>query len=215
VLSLEACLVTTKTPPIIRCMGARVSEREPPKSGNLNMQQFCRGWGRSQDHRQLSRVTWRVWSSCLHADKNWDCGRRHSWACWRWGETSGCHENALVFFLSTPKDVPVADPLLFHGIWGEGGSRPFGKRNETLNWLWYESPTHLLDRHSSDLIKWEGHCIPARLSGNYCVYMGLRTRCSHSNSLIAGPYPIQNTPLNSNFGGLILWCTEDLAKFGG
>jgi hypothetical protein len=32
------------------------------------------------------------------------------------------------------------------------------------------------------------------LSGNYCVYLGLRPRCSHSNSLIAGPYPTQNTP---------------------
>jgi hypothetical protein len=32
----------------------------------------------------------------------------------------------------------------------------------------------------------------ALLSGNYCVDVRLHPRCSHSNSLIAGPYPIQN-----------------------
>jgi hypothetical protein len=32
----------------------------------------------------------------------------------------------------------------------------------------------------------------ALLSGNYCVDLGLRPPWSHSNSLIAGPYPIQN-----------------------
>ncbi len=38
----------------------------------------------------------------------------------------------------------------------------------------------------------------APLSANYspCVDLGLRRRCSHSNSLIFGPYPIPNTWLS-------------------
>jgi len=34
----------------------------------------------------------------------------------------------------------------------------------------------------------------ALLSGNYCMDLGLHPRCSHSNSLIAWPYPIQIFP---------------------
>jgi hypothetical protein len=45
--------------------------------------------------------------------------------------------------------------------YGGKGSRPFGKRKRpSIKSLWYHSPTHLLDSHSSDLIKCEGHKIP-------------------------------------------------------
>jgi len=129
VLSLEACLVTTKTPPIIRCTGARESEREPPKSGKLTLHpckiETCNNFeGDEADPETIVSCQELRDGSEVRAftpTKNWDWGRRHSWACWRRGETSGCHENALMFFLSTPKNVPLADPLLFHGIFGGPG----------------------------------------------------------------------------------------------
>jgi hypothetical protein len=69
----------------------------------------------------------------LMPTKNWDWGRRHSWACWRRGETSGCHENALMCLsVNSEECASRRSPPISRNIWGGGRrrSRPFGKRNE-------------------------------------------------------------------------------------
>jgi hypothetical protein len=50
------------------------------------------------------------------------------------------------------------------------------------------------------------------LSGNSCVDLRLCPRCSHSNSLIAGPYPINEDSLLMSLDRLVLWKMYKLAR---